>query len=227
MCPQVVLFALLDAYARNDRVAVAEHLENLAEWNRKGGFSPTIDRPPGQSVSHFVVRRVIAEAGPTVDDVRPAFLNHETIEVEGFGQESAAKAHRLGDDHFTPHFIHPAREIWCEEDGQLTARESWEMEPGLRTEVSPGDHVLLPDDWLDDDSAFEGELTEVAVVQREFQPDVADGDLRYFVVTPLFDDYREAKLSENCLYWGRLQWLAENATMGSGSHGAEEGGDDD
>jgi hypothetical protein len=65
---QVVLFALLDAYSRNDRVAVAEHLENLAEWNRKGGFSPTIDRPPGQSVAHFVVRRVIAEAGPTVED---------------------------------------------------------------------------------------------------------------------------------------------------------------
>ena len=176
----------------------------MTVWNRKGGFSPTIDRPPGQSVAHFVVRRLIAEAGPTPEDLGSA----------------------LGEDEFTPHYIHPAVETWCEEDGCLTARESWEKEPGRRIEIRPGDHVLLPDDWLDDDSAFEGELTEVAVVQREFQPDVEDGDLRYYVVTPLFDDYREVKLSENCLHWGRIQWLAENATMGSGSHGAEEGRDD-
>jgi hypothetical protein len=202
---QVVLFALLDAMSRNDRVAVNEHLESLAEWNASGGFMPTIDRPSGQSVAHFVVRRVIAEAGPTPEDLGTA----------------------LAEDEFTPHYIHPAVEVWCEEDGCLTARESWEMEPAKRIDLKAGDHVLLPDDWLDDDSAFEGELTEVAVVQREFPPDVADGDLRYYVVTPLFDDYREVKLSENCLHWGRIQWLAENATMGSGSHGAEEGGDDD
>jgi hypothetical protein len=213
---QVVLFALLDAYSRNDRVAVAEHLENLAEWNRKGGFSPTIDRPPGQSVAHFVVRRVIAEAGPTVEDQScPAEPDATHQSRQDVRQE------------FKPHYIHEAVETWCEEDGCESSRAAWEREPAKRIDLKAGDHVLLPDDWLDDDSAFEGELTEVAVVQREFQPDVADGDLRYFVVTPLFDDYREAKLSENCLYWGRLQWLAENATMGSGSHGAEEGGDDD
>jgi hypothetical protein len=198
MDPQETLWMMLDCMSRNDREAVAEHLENLRHWNLNGGFLPTIDRPPGQSVAHFVVRRVIAEAGPAVEDTA------------------------LAEDEFTPHYIHEAVETWCEEDGQLTARESWEMEPALRTEIRPGDHVLLPDDWLDDDSAFEGELTEVAVVQREFPPDVADGDLRYFVVTPLFDDYREKKLSTNVLHWGRMQWLAENQTMGSGSHGAEE-----
>jgi hypothetical protein len=205
MCPQHTLFLLLDAMDRNDRQRVDDHLVALRNWNRCGGFLPTVDRPANQSVAHFVVRRVITEAGPTPEDLGTA----------------------LAEDEFTPHYIHPAVETWCEEDGCLTARESWEREPALRTEVSPGDHVLLPDDWLDDDSAFEGELTEVAVVQREFPPDVEDGDLRYFVVTPLFDDYRETKLSENCLHWGRAAWLAENATMGSGTHGAEEGGDDE
>jgi hypothetical protein len=205
---QVVLFALLDAYDRNDRVAVAEHLENLAEWNRKGGFSPTIDGAIGGSVDHFIVRRVIAEAGPTPEDLGTA----------------------LAEDEFTPHYIHEAVETWCEEDGCESSRAAWEREPAKRIDLKAGDHVLLPSDWLDDDSAFEGELTEVAVVQREFPPDVADGDLRYWIVTPLFDDYRETKLSANVLHWGRIQWLAENQTMGSGSHGAEtfrEGGGDD
>jgi hypothetical protein len=211
MDPQTSLYNLLDCMARNDRQGVDDNLRDLRNWNRCGGFMPTIDRAPGQSVAHFVVRRVIAEAGPTVDDVT--------------GRSDPAEPEVLRE--FKPHYIHPAVETWCEEDGCLTARESWEKEPGRRIEIRPGDHVLLPDDWLDDDSAFEGELTEVAVVQREFQPDVEDGDLRYYVVTPLFDDYREVKLSENYLHWGRIQWLAENATMGSGSHGAEEGGDDD
>ena len=121
-----------------------------------------------------------------------------------------------------PHYIHESTRAWCEEDGCESSRAAWEREPAKRIDLKAGDHVLLPSDWLEDDSAFEGELTEVAVVQREFPPDVADGDLRYFVVTPLFDDYREKKLSANVLHWGRIQWLAENQTMGSGSHGAEE-----
>ena len=172
MDPQVVLYALLDAYERNDRVAVNEHLENLTEWNLKGGFLPTIDRPSNQSVSHFVVRRVIAEDGPAVQD-------------------------------FQPHYIHEAVEVWCEEDGRATAREAWESAPARPVELSPGDHVLLPSDWLDEDSAYEGELTEVAVVQREFE--AGDGE---YIVSPLFDDYREVKLSANVLHWGRIQWLA-------------------
>jgi hypothetical protein len=205
MDPQSTLYDLLDCCFRNDRQGFDQALTDLRNWNRCGGFLPSVDRPGSQSVAHYVVRRKITEAGPLPEDLGSA----------------------LGEDEFTPHYIHEAVETWCEEDGCLTARESWEREPALRTEVRPGDHVLLPADWLDDDSAFEGELSEVAVVQREFQPDVADGDLRYFVVTPLFDDYRETKLSENCLHWGRLQWLAENAAMGSGTHGAEtfrEGG---
>ena len=196
MCPQTTLWNLLEAYSRNDRQAINDCLESLREWNLKGGFSPEIDRPALQTVSHFTVRRNVPET-----ETGPA-----------------------------PHYIHESTRAWCEEDGCESSREAWEREPAKRIDLKAGDHVLLPSDWLDDDSAFEGELTEVAVVQREFPPDVADGDLRYWIVTPLFDDYRETKLSANVLHWGRIQWLAENQTMGSGSHGAEtfrEGGGDD
>lgn len=215
MDPQTSLYNLLDCMARNDRQGVDDNLRDLRNWNRCGGFLPTIDRAIGGSVAHFVVRRVIAEDGPAVED------------VTGRSDPAEPDATHQSRQEFKPHYIHPAVETWCEEDGCESSREAWEREPAKRIDLKPGDHVLLPSDWLDDDSAFEGELTEVAVVQREF-PDVADGDLRYFIVTPLFDDYREAKLSVNVLHWGRLQWLADSQTMGSGSHGAEtEEGDDD
>jgi hypothetical protein len=199
MCPQVVLFALLDAYARNDRVAVAEHLENLAEWNRKGGFSPTIDRPPGQSVAHFVVRRVIAEAGPTPED-----LDAPTVTPLGNFPRPGGMEEML---------------IEMSSDEAML----WHSVPVNRTEVSPGDHVLLPAGWRDGN--WDGEPEAVLVVQREH----AFND-QYCIVTPLDDDCYETSMSRDVLHWGRIQWLAENATMGSGSHGAEtfrEGGDED
>lgn len=168
MDPQHTLFLLLDAMDRNDRQGVDDHLVALRNWNRCGGFLPTVDRPSNQSVTHYVVRREITEAGPL-----PCDLAEPRVVAEA---------------------------AVCE--------------------VSPGEHVLLPSDWLDDDSELVGELTEVGVVQRDFPSHVEDG--RYYVVSPLWDDYREKKVAAKLVEDGRAAWIAENQTMGSGSHGAED-----
>lgn len=69
MDPQETLYNLLENIRLNDRAAVEECLTTLAEWNYSGGFMPRVDRPAGQSVAHFVVRRVAAEDGPVGEDV--------------------------------------------------------------------------------------------------------------------------------------------------------------
>ena len=57
MNPQVTLFALLDAMERNDRESVAELLDALAQWNRRGGFLPTVERPACNEPARFIVYR--------------------------------------------------------------------------------------------------------------------------------------------------------------------------
>ena len=57
MDPQTTLCDLLDSIERNDRTAVDEYLENLAEWNRKGGFLPEVIRPANNDPAKFVVFR--------------------------------------------------------------------------------------------------------------------------------------------------------------------------
>ena len=68
MDPQETLWNLLDSIRRNDRSAVDECLLALSDWNCKGGFMPTVDRPDSQSVSHLVVRRVVPESETGPDD---------------------------------------------------------------------------------------------------------------------------------------------------------------
>jgi hypothetical protein len=42
MDPQRTLWQLLAAYNSNDRQQIDEYLGYLQEWNKKGGFQPTI-----------------------------------------------------------------------------------------------------------------------------------------------------------------------------------------
>jgi hypothetical protein len=88
MDPQSTLYDLLDCCFRNDRQGFDQALTDLRNWNRCGGFLPSVDRPGSQSVAHYVVRRKITEAGPLPEDLGSA----------------------LGEDEFTPHYIHPAVE---------------------------------------------------------------------------------------------------------------------
>lgn len=177
MCPQTCLWNLLDAMARNDRVAVNEHLAALADWNARGGFLPTIDRPPGQSVAHFVVRRTIAEAGPTPADL---------------GVTS--------DENSVP-----------ESPPDVASQPL----PSLKTDdvrVSPGDHLLLPEGWLD--GLWYGPSTAVAVVQRQSEI-AASGRETTYVVSPLDDAYREKTLPQHVVARGLVLWTQENSVFGS------------
>lgn len=199
MDPQHTLFLLLDAIDRNDRQRVDDLLVALRNWNRCGGFLPTVDRPANQSVTHYVVRREITEAGPTPEDLDAPTVTHLGNFPRPGGMEEMLT--------------------------EMSSEEAmlWHSVPVNRTEVSPGDHVLLPAGWRDGN--WDGEPEAVLVVQREH----AFND-QFCIVTPLDDDCYETSMSRDVLHWGRIQWLAENATMGSGSHGAEtfqEGGEDD
>ena len=171
MDPQTTLYDLLDAMARNDRIAVANHLESLAEWNRNGGFMPTVDRPDAQSVAHFIVRRKVSEneAGPLHDVVQPAPASNDN---------------------------------------------AFSTEPqGERMTVSPGDHLLLPENWVDDD--WSGKLTAEAVVQGW------DQFSERFIVTPLEESY-EKTLPPNNVHWGRVAWMNASDYFGSGMQGVED-----
>lgn len=44
MDPAVCVYDLLDAMSRNDREAVEDHLDDLRQWNRAGGFLPQFHR---------------------------------------------------------------------------------------------------------------------------------------------------------------------------------------
>jgi hypothetical protein len=42
MDPQKALWELLAAYDSNNRQQIDEYLQALQEWNKKGGFQPTV-----------------------------------------------------------------------------------------------------------------------------------------------------------------------------------------
>jgi hypothetical protein len=55
MDPQTVIYDLLEAMNRNDREAIAEHLETLDNWNKDGGFWPY--QQSSNLITAFVVKR--------------------------------------------------------------------------------------------------------------------------------------------------------------------------
>jgi len=86
MDPQATLYNLLDNIHRNDRQAVDECLTALTEWNRNGGFLPTVDRPNGQHVAHYLVRNRVPETDVGPADAPPETGAEEPVEGLSPGQ---------------------------------------------------------------------------------------------------------------------------------------------
>jgi len=68
---QASLFDLLDAYERGDREAIDELLQALDEWNKSGGFMPSVYRVRAISSTFQVSRygkRTLAHGYEVRDD---------------------------------------------------------------------------------------------------------------------------------------------------------------
>lgn len=179
MDPQFTLYNLLDAIHRNDRQDVDCCLAGLRNWNQAGGFLPTVDRPLGQHVAHYVVRNRVSENEAPPEGGMEGALNRDVLKQD----VRKAQAKRVWH--------------WAMEGGPR-------LVPGLRCLLPVG---FMDDDWTGDPTCkvhilywFKPSLAEDAQGQPLLPTEA--------IVNLVDDPCRETKVSCVALQRGHAAWLA-------------------